>query len=73
MQVVCCAVERIDDPDGVGFAARAGFLGQDGVVRIMLVNGLDDRALGVQIGVTDVIVAALSASCRRDERPSRPH
>jgi hypothetical protein len=59
VQEVRGAVERVDDPDGVRVAARAGFLGEDGVIRIMFVYGLDDFPFGGTIRLADVIVAAL--------------
>ena len=56
VQVIGRSIQWIDDPHRVGFALGATFLGEDGMIRIMSLNGLDDGALGSKIGITDEIV-----------------
>ena len=59
MQEIRGAVQGVDDPDRVGVAADAGFLGEDGVVGIVFLDFLDHGRLGRAIGVTDEIVVSL--------------
>ena len=56
-QVVVRAVERIDDPDLVGFSGLAGFLAEDGVVGIGATQLLDDLGFGQLVDLADVVVA----------------
>jgi hypothetical protein len=56
MDTVRGSVERVDDPDRVRVAARARLLGEDGVVRVVFVDGLDDLAFSGPIRLTHVIV-----------------
>jgi hypothetical protein len=53
------AIERVDDPHELAVAARAGFLAENRVIRIVLVNGLDDVPLGRHVDFGDEIVLAL--------------
>ena len=54
------AIERVDDPRVLGFAARAGLLGQHGMVRVGLQQQVDDRRLGGR---------SVRAQCRTDRTP----
>ena len=53
------AVQRVDDPDGVRFTNAAGFLAEDGVIRIVLVHDLDDDRLRLAISLGYEIVVSL--------------
>ena len=59
MKIVCRAVQRIDNPDVVGFADRAAFFGLDRVIGIVFVNDVDHCPFGSKIGFADEIVATL--------------
>ncbi len=73
VKIVGGAVERIDDPGVFGAGERlAVFLAEDAVIRIRLVQYVDDRVFGVAIDIGNEIVALPSrrcSACRRD--PSR--
>ena len=58
VQEVGRAVERIDNPDRVGFTTRAGLFGEDGVVGVVVVNDLDDRGFGGTVDLADEIVVS---------------
>ena len=58
MQEIGGAIERVDNPDGVGFALYATFFGENRVIGIVFQDAIDDGLLGRQIGFTDEIVAA---------------
>jgi hypothetical protein len=60
VQVIGGAVERINDPDSVGsrVTALAGLFGDDRMLGIVLLNDVDDSALGGTICLADVIVMA---------------
>ena len=59
VQIVGGAVQRVDDPDGIGVAAGAAFLSEDGVIGIVFVNTVDNSLFCGAIGVTDEIVVGL--------------
>ena len=56
MQVIGRAIERIDNPDGVGLALCAAFLGEYGMIRIMLEDAIDDGFFSRVIGIADEVV-----------------
>ena len=58
-QIIVRAVERIDDPHLVGFAGRAGFFAEEGVIRIRLAQLLDDLGLGHLVDFAHVVVPRL--------------
>ena len=58
VQEIGRAVERVDDPDGIGFALCAGFLGEDRVVGVVILDDFDDRVFCSTVGVTDEIVVS---------------
>ena len=58
MQVVGRPVERIDDPHGIGFTLLAGFLGEDRMVGIVVLDDFDDGGLGGAVDIADEIVMA---------------
>ena len=59
MQKICCAVQRINNPERVRLARCARFLSKDGVLRVVLVDDVDDRGFGFAIRIADVIVMPL--------------
>jgi hypothetical protein len=59
VQEVGRAVQRVDDPDVLGIAAGAAFLGEEGVVRVAALHGADDVLLGHAVDFADEVVAAL--------------
>ena len=73
MQEVGGAVERIDDPDRVVLAAAAALLGEDRVLGIVLVDDVDDLALGGAIDLADVVVAALGGDLQALEPHQAAH
>ena len=58
MQEIGRAVERVDDPDSVRFALCAGFLGEDRVVGVVILDDFDDRVFCCAVGITDEIVVS---------------
>ena len=56
MQVIRRAIEGVNDPEMVGLALRTGFLGQDGVIGVVLEDAVDYCLLGRAIGVANVVV-----------------
>src|SRR5690606_37154720 len=59
MQVVRGAIQWIDHPQELRFALCTAFYRQDGVVRVVLMDGFNDRALRRPFDLADEIVAAL--------------
>ena len=59
MQEVRRAIERVDNPDGVGFALYATLFSLDGMIGLVLVNAVDGSLFGSDIGFTNEIVMAL--------------
>ena len=61
MQVIGRAVERVDYPDCIRIlvAQRPRLLGEYRVLRIVLVDDIDDGAFGGAVRLADVIVTAL--------------
>ena len=59
MQKIGGAVQRIDDPHEFVLAAAAGFLSQDGVLRVAAADGRDDVRFGLAVDVGDEIIAPL--------------
>ncbi|MNE09261.1 hypothetical protein D3C80_1019330 [compost metagenome] len=57
------AVQRIDDPQVVGAVAgaldQAAFLGEDAVVRVGLLQHIDDRLLGGAVNLGHVVLGVL--------------
>ena len=51
MQEIGRAVERIDNPDGIGFALRTGFLCEDRVVGVVVLDDFDDCFFCSTVGV----------------------
>ena len=60
MQEIGGAIERIDDPRELIFAAAARFLGVDCVLRVAAPDGRDDVRLGLAVDVGDEIIAAFA-------------
>ena len=56
MQKVGGAIQRIDDPGIVRLTLFAAFFSDNGVVRIVFLNGADDGPLGVSIGLAEMHV-----------------
>jgi hypothetical protein len=73
VQEVGGAVERIDDPDRIRVAARARLLGEDGVVRVVLVDRLYDFPFRRPVRFADVIVAAFLLHGQAVELDEVPH
>ena len=67
VQEIGRAVERIDDPDEFTLTASAGFLAEDGVLRMAAADGGDDVRFGLAVDVSDEIVAALGVDLDRIE------
>jgi hypothetical protein len=59
VQIVGGAIERVDNPDRIGFALLAALFGKDGVVGVVFENAVNHGLFGCVIGITDVIVVAL--------------
>mgnify|MGYP003633067659 CR=1 FL=1 len=56
MQVIGGAIKRINNPDDLVFADHSTFLAQNGVLRIGLMNRLNDFAFRASINQSDKIV-----------------
>jgi hypothetical protein len=59
VQEVRCAVEGIDDPNGIAISRAAALLSQEGVAGVVLPNELDDLSLGRMIDFADEVIAPL--------------
>ena len=53
------AIERVDDPQVLAFAVLTRFLGEDGVVRVCLLEGIDNDRLGLSVDLSYKVVALL--------------
>jgi len=58
VQVICCAVEGVDNPEMIRFTLATRFLRLNGVVRVVFVNNLDDGGFGGEIRRANEIVMA---------------
>jgi len=58
MQIVCCAIQRVDYPEMIGLALRAGFLCLNSMVRIVLVDDFDNGFFSGDIRRANEIVTA---------------
>jgi hypothetical protein len=65
VQEVGGTIERVDDPERIVRAARAAFLGEECMLRIVAADGGDDFLLGRVVHLGDEVVAPLGSNGQR--------